>query len=164
MDVKDDKCTQLELPFFAELTKDEAPNPAAPKPWAWLLRHVLAIDVTTCPKCEGRMRWLETATTPKRSLASSLRTVSDRGRRRRRELLEDSSRSASARKRCPPRRRDTIARKVDIHPRVGNATVVLARPTSHARNRSSPVTSTGSRALAPHCLRLRCAKVPHGMS
>ena len=34
------------------------------KPWAWLLRHVFAEDVTTCPKCAGSMRWVEVATTP----------------------------------------------------------------------------------------------------
>jgi hypothetical protein len=34
------------------------------KHWAWLLRHVFKIDVTVCPFCEGRMRWLEVATRP----------------------------------------------------------------------------------------------------
>ncbi|MBI4702055.1 MAG: transposase [Deltaproteobacteria bacterium] len=29
------------------------------KPWAWLLRHVFAEDVTVCPKCGERLRWLE---------------------------------------------------------------------------------------------------------
>lgn len=40
-----------------------APEPRK-KPWAWLLRHVFAIDVTTCPQCGGETRWLEAATTP----------------------------------------------------------------------------------------------------
>ena len=60
---------QLELPLFAALAHGrprahERPRPAARKPWAWLLRHVFSIDVTTCPRCEGPMRWLESATTP----------------------------------------------------------------------------------------------------
>lgn len=37
--------------------------PRSRKPWAWLLRHVFLHDVTTCPKCDGTMRWLEVATT-----------------------------------------------------------------------------------------------------
>jgi hypothetical protein len=34
----------------------------ARNPWAWLLRHVFQVDVSTCPTCGGRMRLLETAT------------------------------------------------------------------------------------------------------
>ncbi|MDI3290758.1 transposase [Polyangium sp. 15x6] len=34
------------------------------KPWAWLLRHVVAIDVTVCPECSGKMRWRAVALTP----------------------------------------------------------------------------------------------------
>ena len=34
------------------------------KPWAWLLKHVFAVDVSTCPRCAGAMRWVEVATTP----------------------------------------------------------------------------------------------------
>ncbi|MCC6214455.1 MAG: transposase [Polyangiaceae bacterium] len=34
------------------------------KPWAWLLRHVFQVDMTTCPACGRAMRLLETATTP----------------------------------------------------------------------------------------------------
>ena len=33
-------------------------------PWAWLLRHVFDIDVTTCPRCGGVMRWLEARVMP----------------------------------------------------------------------------------------------------
>jgi hypothetical protein len=40
-----------------------APEPCR-KPWAWLLRHVFEIDVTTCRRCGGPTRWLEAATTP----------------------------------------------------------------------------------------------------
>ena len=40
-----------------------APEPRK-KPWAWLLRHVFEIDVTTCPWCGGATRWLEAATKP----------------------------------------------------------------------------------------------------
>ena len=35
------------------------------RPWAWLLRHVFEVDVTLCPQCGGRLRWLETATSTK---------------------------------------------------------------------------------------------------
>ena len=35
------------------------------RPWAWLLRHVFKVDVTLCPQCGGRLRWLETATSTK---------------------------------------------------------------------------------------------------
>jgi hypothetical protein len=34
------------------------------KPWAWLLRHVFQVDVSTCRACGRSMRLLETATTP----------------------------------------------------------------------------------------------------
>jgi len=34
------------------------------KPWAWLLRHVFAIDVSVCPECSGKMRWRAVALTP----------------------------------------------------------------------------------------------------
>ncbi len=40
-----------------------APEPRK-KPWAWLLRHVFAIDVSTCPRCGSETRWLEAATKP----------------------------------------------------------------------------------------------------
>jgi hypothetical protein len=40
-----------------------APEPRR-KPWAWLLRHVFEIDVSTCPRCGGATRWLEAATKP----------------------------------------------------------------------------------------------------
>ena len=33
------------------------------KPWAWLLRHVFAIDVSVCPECAGPMKWREVALT-----------------------------------------------------------------------------------------------------
>jgi hypothetical protein len=32
------------------------------KRWAWLLAHVFAADVDTCPRCSGPMRWAEVAT------------------------------------------------------------------------------------------------------
>jgi hypothetical protein len=43
-----------------------APPPPARHPWAWLLKHVFAADVTVCPVpgCEGRMRVVEIATAP----------------------------------------------------------------------------------------------------
>ena len=41
--------------------KDDAPAPR--KRWAWLLAHVFAADVETCPRCSGPMRWAEVANT-----------------------------------------------------------------------------------------------------
>jgi hypothetical protein len=41
--------------------RDDAPAPR--KRWAWLLAHVFAADVETCPRCSGPMRWAEVATT-----------------------------------------------------------------------------------------------------
>lgn len=32
------------------------------RPWAWLLKHVFAVDVTVCPRCAGPMRWRDVAT------------------------------------------------------------------------------------------------------
>ena len=43
---------------------DDEPPPPARHRWAWLLRHVFAADLETCPLCGGPMRWLEVATTP----------------------------------------------------------------------------------------------------
>ncbi|MBK8998729.1 MAG: transposase [Myxococcales bacterium] len=40
---------------------DDAPPPR--KRWAWLLAHVFAADVETCPRCSGPMRWAEVANT-----------------------------------------------------------------------------------------------------
>ena len=34
------------------------------RPWAWMLRHVWQVDVSTCPRCGGAMRWVEVATAP----------------------------------------------------------------------------------------------------
>ena len=49
----------LQLPLFGELFNvgDDSEANGRRKPWAWLLRHVFAIDVTVCPKCAGTMRW-----------------------------------------------------------------------------------------------------------
>jgi hypothetical protein len=49
---------QLELALDAE--SDE---PTGRKRWAWLLRHVFAADLDTCPRCSGPMRWMQAATT-----------------------------------------------------------------------------------------------------
>ncbi len=49
---------QLELALDAE--SDE---PAPRKRWAWLLKHVFAADLDTCPRCGGPMRWMEAAAT-----------------------------------------------------------------------------------------------------
>jgi Putative transposase len=50
---------QLELALNAG--NDEPPT--GRKHWAWLLRHVFAADLDTCPRCSGPMRWLQAATT-----------------------------------------------------------------------------------------------------
>ena len=34
------------------------------KPWAWLLRHVFEVEVTSCPRGDGPMRWIAAATAP----------------------------------------------------------------------------------------------------
>jgi hypothetical protein len=66
---------QLSL-FTADLSPRPAPaaqrDPATAKsppykgrhPWALLLRHVFAVDLTICVHCQGRMRLLELCTTP----------------------------------------------------------------------------------------------------
>jgi hypothetical protein len=71
-----------QLPLFPSDEPEPAP---ARKPWAWLLRHVFAVDVTVCPACSGRMRWLAVATTPE----AIARALADHG----------------LRARAPPRRR-----------------------------------------------------------
>ncbi len=38
-------------------SRDDAPAPR--NRWAWLLAHVFAADVETCPRCSGPMRWAE---------------------------------------------------------------------------------------------------------
>jgi hypothetical protein len=50
---------QLEL----GLEQDAEPEPPRRKRWAWLLRHVFAADLDTCPRCSGPMRWVEAAAT-----------------------------------------------------------------------------------------------------
>jgi hypothetical protein len=56
----------LQLPLFGEHfdVDDATGGKARRKPWAWLLRHVFAIDVTACPKCASTMRWRNVALTP----------------------------------------------------------------------------------------------------
>lgn len=39
----------------------ESPGPKR-HPWAWLLKKVFLVDVTQCPDCGGRMRWMEVCT------------------------------------------------------------------------------------------------------
>ncbi len=52
-----------QLTLFQKEDRDDG-DPPRRKPWAWLLRHVFQIDVSTCPACGRRMRLLETATSP----------------------------------------------------------------------------------------------------
>jgi len=64
----------LQLPLFEQpaATSDTASSNATPTkppykgrhPWAQLLRHVFAADVTRCAHCKARMRLLELCTTP----------------------------------------------------------------------------------------------------
>ncbi len=53
--------------------KDDAAAPR--KRWAWLLAHVFAADVETCPHCSGPMRWAEVAATR----AAIMRLLSEHG-------------------------------------------------------------------------------------
>jgi hypothetical protein len=53
----------LQLPLFGKLFDEPDVSRARRKPWAWLLRHVFAIDVNVCPKCAGPMKWREVALT-----------------------------------------------------------------------------------------------------
>ena len=48
-----------------ELLQSDDCRPSAPKRWAWLLRHVFSVDLDSCPRCAGPMRWIEAATKPK---------------------------------------------------------------------------------------------------
>jgi len=50
---------QLEL----ELDAESVELPAGRKRCAWLLWHVFAADLDTCPRCSGPMRWMQAATT-----------------------------------------------------------------------------------------------------
>ena len=40
----------------------EPPPPPSRHPWAWLLRRVFAVDIMTCPQCQGAMRVKSIAT------------------------------------------------------------------------------------------------------
>ena len=42
---------------------DDDGGVATRKPWAWLLRHVFKVDVTSC-ECGGSMKWIDVAKTP----------------------------------------------------------------------------------------------------
>ena len=46
-----------------ELLGERDDAPPQRKRWAWLLAHVFAADVETCPRCSGPMRWAEVANT-----------------------------------------------------------------------------------------------------
>jgi hypothetical protein len=75
----------LQLPLFVKAFEaDEADEAIVSqtrrKPWAWLLRHVFAVDVSVCPTCGGPMRWREVALTPDAIRAGLMRSgLSARG-------------------------------------------------------------------------------------
>jgi hypothetical protein len=56
---------QLELDLDDQGDATDATDATRPtrKRWAWLLAHVFAADLDTCPRCEGPMRWVQAATT-----------------------------------------------------------------------------------------------------
>lgn len=59
----------VQLDLFPDLAAVDADNDSGGdeprrKPWAWLLKHVWQIDVTTCIRCGGHVRWIEAATEP----------------------------------------------------------------------------------------------------
>ena len=41
---------------------DDEPTKPKRNPWAWLLKKVFLVDVTECPDCGGKMKWLEVCT------------------------------------------------------------------------------------------------------
>jgi hypothetical protein len=55
----------LQLPLFGKRFDEPESDVsrARRKPWAWLLRHVFAIDASVCPKCAGPMKWRQVALT-----------------------------------------------------------------------------------------------------
>lgn len=64
----EDDSEQLEL-GFDRLDRgghdtDESQSSGRRRPWAWMLRHVWQIDVSTCSRCGGAMKWVEVATEP----------------------------------------------------------------------------------------------------
>jgi Putative transposase len=73
---------QLPLPYSASTREhnprgavhDEVQQPPSRHPWAVLLKHVFAVDVTVCVKCAGTMRLVDFATTP-RAIARALARV-----------------------------------------------------------------------------------------
>ena len=46
-----------------ELLGEKDDKSSARNRWAWLLAHVFAADLDTCPRCSGPMRWADVATT-----------------------------------------------------------------------------------------------------
>ena len=67
------EATAVQLPLLKEDRTAGGAEAALPsvllpeprrKPWAWLLRHVFEIDVTTCPRCGGVMQWIEARAMP----------------------------------------------------------------------------------------------------
>ncbi|HEY6240639.1 MAG TPA: hypothetical protein VIW78_07350, partial [Burkholderiales bacterium] len=47
----------------AIVLQPHGPNREVVRPWAWLLKRVLGVDLQVCPRCAGRMRILEVALT-----------------------------------------------------------------------------------------------------
>ena len=65
-----------QLRLFEERDGDETQSPSR-KPWAWLLRHVFQVDVTSCPEpdCAGHMKWIDVAKTSE----AAAKLLADRG-------------------------------------------------------------------------------------
>ena len=54
---------QLVLHFDSEPSPLAPPPPSSSRhPWPWLLQRVFAVDILTCPRCQGTMRLVEIAT------------------------------------------------------------------------------------------------------
>jgi hypothetical protein len=84
-----------QLSLFDHFGKaDETGAPNGRRPWAWLLRHGFAVDVTVCPQCSGPMRWLGAATTP--------------------DEIADSLARAGTGARAPPRKTNAPSRKASV--------------------------------------------------
>lgn len=60
---------QLALFEASDAAPLQPPSQPSRHPWSWLIRRVFAVDVMTCPRCEGAMKVVTIATGPEDILA-----------------------------------------------------------------------------------------------